>query len=130
MPDFTPSSHPAIIDIEKTFRSAIAKYSLLDQAASSLTTDLASLSPQQIFLRSKQLAKMQHDMANQDDQLIAIMALAGQEIVNESFINDYRQIIVKVILNCDRIEKQASLVRKNLVNGSTIHRNLDSSCQD
>ncbi|MBU3983818.1 MAG: hypothetical protein KJ985_10195, partial [Proteobacteria bacterium] len=82
---FVPPSPQAIIDVEKSFRNAIARYTLLEQAAFSLTADIPTLSPQQILLRSRQLAKMQQDMVSQDDQLIAIMNLAGQEIVNTHF---------------------------------------------
>ncbi|MBU0665491.1 MAG: hypothetical protein KJ990_13245 [Proteobacteria bacterium] len=127
---FVPPSPQAIIDVEKSFRDAIIRYTLLEEAASSLTADIAALSPQQILLRSQELAQMQQDLANQDDQLIAIMNLAGQEIVNTHFVKGYQHILAKVILSCDQVWEQASLVKKKLLNESTIHRNLDSSCQD
>ncbi|MFH2123525.1 MAG: hypothetical protein ABIJ50_08615 [Pseudomonadota bacterium] len=127
---FVPPPHQAIIDVEKSFRDAIARYTLLEQAASSLTADIPALSPQQILSRSRQLAGMQHDLAGQDEQLIAIMNLAGQEIVNTHFVKGYQQILAKVALSCDQVWEQASLVKKKLLNESTIHRNLDSSGQD
>ncbi|MBA3005644.1 MAG: hypothetical protein KKB91_01965 [Proteobacteria bacterium] len=127
---FVPPSPQAIIDVEKSFRNAIARYTLLEQAAFSLTADIPTLSPQQILLRSRQLAKMQQDMVSQDDQLIAIMNLAGQEIVNTHFVKGYQHILAKVMLSCDQVWEQTLLVKKKLLNESTIHRNLDSSCQD
>ena len=129
MPDLALSSHHAIIDVEQAFRDAIEQYTLLELAAASLTIDLATLSPQQILLRSTQLAKMQRELALQDEQLVAIMSLAGPEIVNADFIKTYQNIIIKVILICDRIWEQISLVKKTL-NELTTHRNLDSSLQD
>ena len=129
MPDLALSSHHAIIDVEQAFRDAIEQYTLLELAAASLTIDLAALSPQQILLRSTLLAKMQRDLAQQDEQLVAIMSLAGPEIVNADFIKTYQNIIIKVILICDRIWEQISLVKKTL-NELTTHRNLDSSLQD
>ncbi|MBU1986354.1 MAG: hypothetical protein KJ846_03905, partial [Proteobacteria bacterium] len=48
---FVPPSPQAIIDVEKSFRDAIIRYTLLEEAASSLTADIAALSPQQILLR-------------------------------------------------------------------------------
>ena len=130
MPDLAPSFHHAIIDVEQSFRNAIGQYTLLEQAAASLTIDLATLSPQQILLRSAQLAKMQRELAQQDEQLIAILSLAGPEIINADFIKTYQDLIIKVILICDRIWEQASLIKKKLLKEATTHRNLDSSLQD
>jgi hypothetical protein len=130
MPDLAPSSHHTIIDVEQSFRNAITKYTLLEQEAASLTIDLAALSPQQILLRSAQLAKMQRELAQQDEQLIAILSLAGPEIINADFIKTYQDSILKVILVCDRIWDQVSLTKKRLLKEATTHRNLDSSFQD
>ena len=113
MPDLTLSSHHAIIDVEQSFHNAIEQYTLLEQAATSLAIDLPTLSPQQILLQSALLAKMQRDLAQQDEQLITIVSLAGPEIVNADFIKTYQDIIAKVILICDRIWEQASLIKKN-----------------
>lgn len=109
-----PPSKPLIIDVERSFRDAIARYTRLEEAASSLKNDIAALSPQQILLRSRHLSRMQQDLARDDEQLIAILALAGREILNERFIQDYRQILAKAILSFDQIWAQASLVRKKL----------------
>ena len=130
MQDLAPSSHHTIIDVEQSFRNAITKYTLLEQEAASLTIDLAALSPQQILLRSAQLAKMQRELAQQDEQLIAILSLAGPEIINADFIKTYQDSILKVILICDRIWDQVTLTKKRLLKEATTHRNLDSSFQD
>lgn len=129
-PERAPSSNPAIIDVEQSFRKAVERYILLELAASSLLTDIASLSPQEILLRSKQLATMQQDLASQDDQLISIMSLAGAEIVNTPFVKAYQDMLVKVTLIFDQIWEQTSLVKKNLLKASTIHGKLDSLFQD
>lgn len=114
MSGLTPSSpHDAIIDVEQSFRNAIKQYVLLEQAAASLAADLVTLPPQQILLRSTQLAKMQKGLAQQDEQLIAIMSLAGPEIINADFVKAYQDIIGKVILICDRIKELASLAKKD-----------------
>lgn len=112
--DLVPPSPPTIIDVEKSFRKAIAGYTLLEQAASSLKKDITALPPQQILLRSTQLSTMQQDLTRDDEQLIAILSLAGREIVHEKFIKDYQEILAQVILSCDQIRAQASLVRKKL----------------
>jgi deoxyribodipyrimidine photolyase len=118
MPDLAPSSPHSIIDVEQAFRNAIKQYTLLEQAAVSLTIDLATLSPQQILFRSTQLAKMQQELAQQDEQLVAILSLAGQEIVNANFIKTYQAIIIKVILLCDQISEQTSLIKKKITERS------------
>jgi len=115
MPGLAPSSCHAIIDVEQSFRNAIAQYTLLEKAAASLAIDIATLSPQQILLRSAQLAKMQRDLAQIDEQLIAILNLAGPEIINSDFIKTYQELISKVILICGQIEEQAYLVKKRLL---------------
>jgi hypothetical protein len=125
-----PSSHHTIIDVEQTFRNAIKQYTLLEQAASSLTNNLPNLSSQQILLQSVQLAKMQRDLTQQDEQLIAILNLAGPEIINADFIKTYQNIIPKVILILDQIWEQVFMIKKSLLKEATTHRNLDSSFQD
>lgn len=108
------SSSSAIIDIEHTFWTATHRYILLDQATSLLISDMAALSPQKILSRCKQLAEMQQQLASQDDQLVTILALAGPEIVNNSFIKDYHDILIKVSQTFDLIWHQTSLVKKKL----------------
>jgi hypothetical protein len=109
-----PPSKPIIIDVEKSFVDAIAKYTRLEEAASSLKNDIAALPPQNILLRTEQLARMQEDLAQQDDQLIAILYLAGREVLHENFIKDYQEIVAKAILTFDQIGKEALLVKKKL----------------
>ena len=109
------SSSSAIIDVEHSFLQAIERYTLLDRTASSLADELVSLSPSQILLRSNQLARMQQDLTDQDDQLIAILTLAGSEIIDAPFVQAYREILTKVILACDQIAAQTALIKKKLV---------------
>ena len=109
------SSSSAIIDVEHSFLQAIERYTLLDRTASSLADELVSLSPAQILLRSNQLTRMQQELTGQDDQLIAILTLAGSEIIDAPFVQAYREILTKVILACDQIAAQTALIKKILV---------------
>jgi len=128
--DLVPFPDQTITDTELSFRNAIARYTLLQQTASSLLSDLPALSPRQILLRSRQLAIMQQDLARQDDQLIAILTLAGPEILTNPFIKAYRHILAQVSLIFTQIREQTATIKKNIPTDSTTHRNLDSSCQD
>ena len=110
--DLIPFSNQTILDTESSFRNAVARYVLLDQAASSLIADLTDLSPQQILQRSKQVSGMQQDLTLQDDQLISILILAGPEILNADFIKAYREILAKVVLTCDRLWGQMADIKK------------------
>lgn len=111
--DLIPFSDQTITDTESSFRNAAARYVLLDQAASSLITDLTDLSPQQILQRSKQVSGMQQDLTLQDDQLISILILAGPEILNADFIKTYQNILAKVLLTCDQLWEQVVDIKKN-----------------
>lgn len=108
-------SSSTIIDVEHSFLQAVERYTLLYRAASSLVCDLVSLSPSQILLRSNQLNRMLQDLTGQDDQLIAILTLAGDEIVDTPFVKDYQNILAKVILACDQITAQITMIKKNRV---------------
>lgn len=114
--DLIPFSNQTIIDVENSFRDAIARYTLVEQAAAALATDIATLGPQQILHRSWQLTRMQQDLASQDDQIIAILNLAGPEILNASFIKSYQRILAKVIIDCNQVWEQLVHVKKNLLN--------------
>ena len=111
--DRIPFSNQTILDTELSFRNAIGRYFLLDQAASSLIVDMAALSPEQILLRTNQVSSMQQDLVRQDDQLISILMLAGPEILNADFIKAYQQILAKVIMSCDQIREQMTEIKKN-----------------
>jgi uncharacterized protein (DUF1778 family) len=111
--DLIPLSVQTITDTELSFRNAITRYTLLDQAASSLIADLTDLSPQQLLQRSSQVSSMQQDLTLQDDQLISILILAGPEILNADFIKAYREILAKVLLTCDRLWGQMAEIKKN-----------------
>jgi len=128
--DLIPFSGQTITDTELSFRNAIARYSLLEQAASSLLIDLPALTPNQILLRSSQLAQMQQNLMRQDEQLIAILTLAGPEILTNPFIKAYRHILAQVSLIFTQIREQTATIKKNIPTDSTTRRNLDSSCQD
>ncbi len=120
------ASGSVIIDVERSFRLAIENYTLLDQAAFSLTNDIVSLSPQDILLRSNQLAHRQQELASQDEQLLAILAFAGPEIVSAPFIKAYQNILIKVTRTYDQMWEQIYLVKKKLLKDSTIPVKLDS----
>ncbi|KAF0188180.1 MAG: hypothetical protein FD168_1884 [Desulfobulbaceae bacterium] len=111
--DLIPFSDQTILDTELSFRNAIGRYSLLDQAAASLIVDMAALSPEQLLLRTSQVSSMQQDLVIQDDQLISILMLAGPEILNADFIKAYRLILTKVIMSCDQIREQMTEIKKN-----------------
>jgi len=111
--DLIPFSNQTILDTELSFRNAIGRYFLLDQAASSLIVDMAALSPEQILLRTNQVSSMQQDLVRQDDQLISILMLAGPEILDADFIKAYQQILAKVIMSCEQIREQMTEIKKN-----------------
>jgi hypothetical protein len=111
--DLIPFSDQTILDTELSFRNAIGRYSLLDQAAASLIVDMAALTPEQLLLRTSQVSSMQQDLVIQDDQLISILMLAGPEILNADFIKAYRLILTKVIMSCDQIREQMTEIKKN-----------------
>ena len=111
--DLIPFSNQTILDTELSFRNAIGRYSLLDQAASSLIVDMAALSPDQLLLRTSQVSSMQQDLVRQDDQLISILMLAGPEILDADFIKAYQQILAKVIMSCEQIREQMTEIKKN-----------------
>ncbi len=115
-----------IINVEHTFHLAIENYTLLDQAAFSLINDIAFLSPQDILLRSSQLAQRQLALASQDEQLLAILAFAGPEIISAPFIKAYQNILIKVTRTYDQMWEQIYLVKKKLLKDSTIPIKLDS----
>jgi len=111
--DLIPFSNQTILDTELSFRNAIGRYFLLDQAASSLIVDMAALSPDQLLLRTSQVSSMQQDLVRQDDQLISILMLAGPEILDADFIKAYQQILAKVIMSCEQIREQMTEIKKN-----------------
>ncbi len=125
-----PFPHHPIIDAELAFRHGIARYTLLEQATSSLLLDMTALPPRQLLLRSRQIATMQQGLAGQDDLLIAILNLAGPEILSAEFIQAYREILTRVVSACDLIRARMVTIKKNLVNDVITERNLDSSGQD
>lgn len=118
-------SDQTIIDVEEYFHSTIANYTLMEKAASEMITDLAALTPEQIFHKSRQLARIQRDLVSQDSQIIAILNLAGPEILHASFIKDYQNILENVSIQCDRIWEDLLQIKKTLLHDSTTHRNLD-----
>jgi len=111
--DLIPFSNQTILDTKLSFRNAIGRYFLLDQAASSLIVDMAALSPEQILLRTNQVSSMQQDLVRQDDQLISLLMLAGPEILDADFIKAYQQILAKVIMSCEQIREQMTEIKKN-----------------
>lgn len=128
--DRIPFPDQPIIDTELAFRNAIARYTLLEQSASSLILDMEILPPRQLLLRSKQITIMQQGLAGQDEQLIAILNLAGPEILNADFIKAYREILSRVISACDLIRARMMTIKKKLMKKVITERNLDSSGQD
>lgn len=112
--DRIPFPAQPIIDTELAFRNAIAPYTLLEQSASSLILNMEFLPPRQLLLRSRQITIMQQGLAGQDEQLIAILNLAGPEILNADFIKAYREILSRVISACDLIRAQMMTIKKKI----------------
>lgn len=106
-----------IIDVELAFRNATARYTLLEQTVSSLLHAMADLPPRQILLRSRQIATIQQGLAAQDQQLVDILNLAGQEIVNADFTWAYREVLARVILSCDLLRARMVTIRDEIGEG-------------
>lgn len=115
--------------MEETFHASIKRYTDLKLATNSLIAEIPALSPEKILARSTQLSTMQHKLVQDDEQIFAILSLAGPEIYNANFVESYRHILNETLHLLDQLRDQICDVKKNLLIPPTTHRILDTSRQ-
>lgn len=123
----TSVAPPVILDTEDTFRRCINAYTLLERAASAFLADIHRLPPHLLEQQARQLAILQEELREGDEQIFLILSLAGLELRSHPMLANYLHIQSTVIELLGQIQNELLLIKNQLVNSSTTHRILDTS---
>ena len=107
-------AHRQMQTIEMYFNAAIARYRLFEQTTLLLKQDIPSLTPDDIQLRSTELAVMQKELTENKNHLFDLIEFIGPGVLDTSFIGEFQRALEKSIHACDDLYAEILTYRAGL----------------
>ncbi len=95
-----------IVDVKNFFSKITGAYQSFEQNIIILVQDIPSCSHQHIVERCNELVNEKSNLKVLDDKMIDIINLAGNEIVLEPMLDEYRVAFARANMACDTLHLQ------------------------
>lgn len=106
-----------ITDTVRFFAKTIEAYEQFRKRIVDLTSNLSVLTPQQLVDACEQLRNQRAELAILDQQLFAIIDLAGSKFAGEALIQDFRVALAKANLAADTLYRKLRAIKVVLQEG-------------
>lgn len=111
-----------LIDVGQFFMEITAAYLDFEVIVLQLLKAVPNIPPARLLAECQQLGLERQKLATLDDQLIAILNLAGTEVEHTAMIHDYRVAFAKSSMACCNLQQQLLAVRATLEQaGAVMH---------
>ncbi len=100
--------------IEMYLNSAIEKYSLFEQTTLLLKQEIPLLTPDDIQLRSIELARMHKELTENKNHIFDLIEFVGPGILDSSCIGEFQRALEKSIHACDALYAEILTYRAGL----------------
>lgn len=115
-----PTSH--IVDVTEFFMEITSAYQHFEASVLLLLARAQDTSPAMIYEECKKLGVERERLAVLDDQLLAILALAGAEVVDSPMLHNYRIAFAKAAMACNNLQQKLLTIRAALTQaGAIVH---------
>ena len=111
-----PHSH--IVDVAQFFIEITDAYLNFEQNILLLLQEAPRFSPNKIFLECRTLGQQRDRLAILDQRMFAIIDLAGEEIVNNPMLHEYRIAFAKASMACSNLQQKLLSIRATLEDGT------------
>ncbi len=115
----TGISEPQMIDVVQFFFAITEKYEVFEQQIHSIIDNIDTCSAEKIADECTMIRKQKNQLAAMDDQLFAIIELAGNEIFQNPMVDEYRVAFAKANIACNTLHQKLLDVRTSLQKVST-----------
>ena len=103
-----------ITDTEQFFADITRAYLDYEQSALQLTSAATPATAEHILHECTKLKDQRSQLAVMDEQMLAIMDLAGNEIINTSMINNFKTALNRAVIACDALHNTLLAIRYTL----------------
>jgi len=103
------------VDVKSFFAEITQGYSELTTVINNFSQHLSSYSFQQIALECSKIQNKKNTLSLFDEQLFNIISLAGSEIKDESFVEEYRTAFNDALLACNDLHTHLQLTKAELL---------------
>lgn len=127
MKPLEPSLNPAtkMVDVEQFFVEITMAYGQFEGHVLYLLARAEDISPATIFEECQRLGVEHKRLAHLDEQLLAILSLAGREVAETAMIHDYRMAFAKASMACSNLQQKLLAIRATLAHAGAA---MQGSC--
>lgn len=113
-----PLEHPILscqsTDVAHFFMDITEEYLILERNILHLLHTLPACTPEKILHECRKLARQRDQLASLDQQMLAIIDLAGAEIAKTHMLQDYRVAFAKVLMASNTLFQKLQSVKASL----------------
>lgn len=103
-----------IIDVEKCFAKTTASYLEFEQTLNFMTERLLDFQPEKLIEECRNIQQQKKALEKLDEETLAIIQFAGEEIGDHPMINEYRMAFDRATSACNNLHIQLQSIRKKL----------------
>ena len=107
-------NEPHLVDVVQFFFAITARYEDLEREITKIIANLPSYLPQQIADECTRIREQKTSLAAMDEQMFAIIELAGNEIAQNPMVDEYRVAFARTNIACNSLYQKLLTVRSTL----------------
>lgn len=102
------------VDVQQLFTRATIAYSNFCESVHLLILRISLYSPEEIASECNILKNKQANLSSLNQEIFAVITLAGKEIEKEPFVDEYRAAFASATTACDNLYDQLHSLKENL----------------
>ena len=114
----TGMAEPQRVDVVQFFFAITEKYEAFEQEIRKIIDNIPACSPEQIADECARIRDQKDKLAAMDEQMFAIIELAGNEISQNPMVDEYRVAFAKAIIASNTLYQKLLDVRTSLQQAS------------
>ena len=103
-----------ITDVADFFCAITQEYEYFERSVLQVTDKIPGISPQQILLYCNDIGEQRSRLAAMDEQMLAIVELAGSEIADTTMVQTYRLAFGRALMACNNLSQKLMAFRAEL----------------
>ena len=105
------TANPQITDVAQFFLAITAEYEYFERDVLQIIDKIPASSPRQILAQCTRLGEQRAKMAAMDEQMFAIIELAGTEIAQTPMVQSYRVAFARATMACNNLYQRLQPVK-------------------
>lgn len=110
----TSIATPQITDVAEFFLAITKEYEYFEYNVLQVIDKIPASSPKQILAQCTRIGKQRNKLAAMDQQMLAIIELAGSEIAQTPMVHSYRVAFAGASMACNNLYQKLQALRATL----------------